>query len=66
MYHASRSPLKRVTCDSEKVDIVNSRVTRKLHKAVLHCQDPHDRPMMRAARPIDESFVHGEQPSANV
>ena len=49
MYHSSKNPLKKVTYDSEKVDIVKSKVQRKLHKALLRYHDPDNWPMIREA-----------------
>ncbi|MEO1201723.1 MAG: YgiQ family radical SAM protein, partial [Pseudomonadota bacterium] len=49
MYHSSKNPLRKVSYDSEKVDIVKSRVKRKLHKALLRYHDPHNWPMIREA-----------------
>jgi uncharacterized radical SAM protein YgiQ len=49
MYHTSKNPLKKVTYDSEEVDIVKSRVKRRLHKALLRYHDPDNWPMIREA-----------------
>jgi uncharacterized radical SAM protein YgiQ len=49
MYHTSKNPLRKVTYDSEKVDIVKSRVKRGLHKALLRYHDPDNWPMIREA-----------------
>ncbi|MDJ0813773.1 MAG: YgiQ family radical SAM protein [Woeseiaceae bacterium] len=49
MYHTSKNPLRKVTYDSEKVDIVKSRVKRTLHKALLRYHDPDNWPMIRKA-----------------
>jgi uncharacterized radical SAM protein YgiQ len=49
MYHTSKNPLQKVTYDSEKVDIVKSRVKRRLHKALLRYHDPDNWPMIREA-----------------
>ena len=49
MYHSSKNPLRKVTYDSEKVDIVKSRVKRTLHKALLRYHDPDNWPMIREA-----------------
>jgi uncharacterized radical SAM protein YgiQ len=49
MYHTSKNPLRKVTYDSEKVDIVKSRVKRSLHKALLRYHDPENWPMIRKA-----------------
>jgi uncharacterized radical SAM protein YgiQ len=47
MYHSSKNPLRKVTYDSEKVEIVKSRVKRRLHKALLRYHDPDNWPMIR-------------------
>ena len=49
MYHSSKNPLRRVKYDSEKVEIVKSRVKRRLHKALLRYHDPDNWPMIRDA-----------------
>ena len=49
MYHSSKNPLRKVTYDSDKVDIVKSRVKRRLHKALLRYHDPDNWPMIREA-----------------
>jgi uncharacterized radical SAM protein YgiQ len=49
MYHSSKNPLRKVTYDSEKVEIVKSRVKRRLHKALLRYHDPDNWPMIREA-----------------
>ncbi len=49
MYHTSKNPLRKVSYDSEKVDIVKSRVKRRLHKALLRYHDPDNWPMIREA-----------------
>ena len=49
MYHTAKNPLRKVTYDSEKVDIVKSRVKRSLHKALLRYHDPDNWPMIREA-----------------
>jgi uncharacterized radical SAM protein YgiQ len=49
MYHTSKNPLRKVTYDSDKVDIVKSRVKRRLHKALLRYHDPDNWPMIREA-----------------
>jgi uncharacterized radical SAM protein YgiQ len=49
MYHSSKNPLRKVSYDSEKVDIVKSRVKRRLHKALLRYHDPDNWPMIREA-----------------
>jgi len=49
MYHSSKNPLRKVTYDSEKVEIVKSKVRRRLHKALLRYHDPDNWPMIREA-----------------
>ena len=49
MYHSSKNPLRKVTYDSDKVDIVKSRVKRRLHKALLRYHDPDNWPLIREA-----------------
>ena len=49
MYHSSKNPLSKVTYDSEKVEIVKSKVKRRLHKALLRYHDPDNWPMIREA-----------------
>jgi uncharacterized radical SAM protein YgiQ len=49
MYHSSKNPLRKVTYDSEKVEIVKGRVKRRLHKALLRYHDPDNWPMIREA-----------------
>ena len=38
-----------MTYDSEKVEIVKSRVKRRLHKALLRYHDPDNWPLIREA-----------------
>ena len=49
MYHSSKNPLRKVTYDSEQVEIVKGRVKRRLHKALLRYHDPDNWPMIREA-----------------
>ncbi len=49
MYHSSRNPLKKVTRDSESVDIVRGERRRRLHKAFLRYHDPNNWPLLREA-----------------
>jgi uncharacterized radical SAM protein YgiQ len=49
MYHSSKNPLRKVTYDSEKVEIVKSSVKRRLHKALLRYHDPDNWPLIREA-----------------
>jgi uncharacterized radical SAM protein YgiQ len=49
MYHSSRNPLRRVTRDSESVDIVRGDRRRRLHKAFLRYHDANNWPLLRDA-----------------
>ena len=49
MYHTLRNPLRKVTRDSEKVDIVKGEKRRRLHKAFLRYHDPNNWPLLREA-----------------
>ena len=49
MYHSSRNPLRKVTRDSETVDIVRGDKRRRLHKAFLRYHDPNNWPLLREA-----------------
>lgn len=49
MYHTGKNPLKRITRDSESVDIAKSPDQRRLHKAFLRYHDPNNWPMLRTA-----------------
>ncbi|MDL5031529.1 YgiQ family radical SAM protein [Pelomonas sp. APW6] len=49
MYHSSKNPLKKVTRDSEAVDIVRGERRRRLHKAFLRYHDPNNWPLLREA-----------------
>jgi len=49
MYHTQRNPLRKITHDSEKVDIVKGEKRRRLHKAFLRYHDPNNWPMLREA-----------------
>ncbi len=49
MYHSSKNPLRKVTYNSEKVEIVKGRVKRRLHKALLRYHDPDNWPVIREA-----------------
>ena len=49
MYHSSKNPLRKVTYDSEEVEIVRDRVRRRLHKALLRYHDPDNWPTIREA-----------------
>lgn len=47
MYHSGRNPLRKVTRDSEGVDIVRGDRRRRLHKAFLRYHDPNNWPLLR-------------------
>jgi len=47
MYHSAKNPLRKVSYDSEKVEIVKSRIKRRLHKALLRYHDPDNWPLIR-------------------
>ncbi len=49
MYHSNRNPLKKITRDSERVDIVRGDRRRRLHKAFLRYHDPNNWPLLREA-----------------
>ena len=49
MYHSGRNPLRRVTRDSESVDIVRGDRRRRLHKAFLRYHDANNWPLLREA-----------------
>ncbi len=49
MYHTQRNPLRKITRDSEKVDIVRGERRRRLHKAFLRYHDPNNWPVLREA-----------------
>jgi len=49
MYHTTRNPLRKITRDSEKVDIVKGEKRRRLHKAFLRYHDPNNWPLLREA-----------------
>jgi radical SAM superfamily enzyme YgiQ (UPF0313 family) len=49
MYHTSKNPLRKVTRDSETVDIVRGDRRRRLHKAFLRYHDPNNWPLLREA-----------------
>jgi len=44
MYHSGRNPLRRISRDSERVDIVKGERRRRLHKAFLRYHDPNNWP----------------------
>ncbi|MBH2019892.1 MAG: DUF3362 domain-containing protein, partial [Burkholderiales bacterium] len=49
MYHSNKNPLRRVTRDSETVDIVRGEKRRRLHKAFLRYHDANNWPVLREA-----------------
>ncbi|MDB5871315.1 MAG: Radical [Ramlibacter sp.] len=49
MYHTSRNPLRKITRDSEGVDIVRGERRRRLHKAFLRYHDANNWPLLRDA-----------------
>jgi len=49
MYHTGKNPLRKVTNDSEEVDIVRTGRQRRLHKAFLRYHDAENWPMLRDA-----------------
>jgi hypothetical protein len=49
MYHSTRNPLRKITRDSEKVDVVKGDKRRRLHKAFLRYHDANNWPLLREA-----------------
>lgn len=49
MYHSNKNPLRKVTRDSESVDIVRGEKRRRLHKAFLRYHDANNWPLLREA-----------------
>jgi uncharacterized radical SAM protein YgiQ len=49
MYHTRKNPLRKITRDSESVDIVRGEKRRRLHKAFLRYHDPNNWPVLREA-----------------
>ncbi len=49
MYHSNRNPLRKITRDSETVDIVRGDKRRRLHKAFLRYHDANNWPLLRDA-----------------
>ena len=49
MYHTNKNPLRKVTRDSETVDIVRGDRRRRLHKAFLRYHDANNWPLLREA-----------------
>ncbi len=49
MYHSGRNPLRKITPQSESVDIVRGERRRRLHKAFLRYHDANNWPLLRDA-----------------
>jgi uncharacterized radical SAM protein YgiQ len=49
MYHSGKNPLRKITRDSETVDIVRGERRRRLHKAFLRYHDANNWPLLREA-----------------
>ncbi|MES2688414.1 MAG: YgiQ family radical SAM protein [Pseudomonadota bacterium] len=49
MYHTNKNPLRKITRDSESVDIVRGDKRRRLHKAFLRYHDANNWPLLREA-----------------
>jgi uncharacterized radical SAM protein YgiQ len=49
MYHSGKNPLRKITRDSEKVNVPKGLKVRRLHKAFLRYHDANNWPMLRAA-----------------
>ncbi|VTU36710.1 putative radical SAM protein YgiQ [Variovorax sp. PBS-H4] len=49
MYHTDRNPLRKITRESETVDIVRGDKRRRLHKAFLRYHDANNWPLLREA-----------------
>jgi hypothetical protein len=49
MYHTNKNPLRKITRDSEMVDIVRGDKRRRLHKAFLRYHDANNWPLLREA-----------------
>jgi uncharacterized radical SAM protein YgiQ len=49
MYHSNRNPLRKITRNSETVDIVKGERQRRLHKAFLRYHDANNWPLLRDA-----------------
>jgi uncharacterized radical SAM protein YgiQ len=49
MYHSNKNPLRKITRDSETVDIVRGDKRRRLHKAFLRYHDANHWPLLREA-----------------
>ena len=49
MYHTGKNPLRKITHESETVDVVRGERRRRLHKAFLRYHDPNNWPLLREA-----------------
>jgi uncharacterized radical SAM protein YgiQ len=49
MYHSQKNPLRKISRDSESVDIVKGDKRRRLHKAFLRYHDANNWPVLREA-----------------
>ncbi len=49
MYHTGKNPLRKITRESETVDIVRGERRRRLHKAFLRYHDANNWPLLREA-----------------
>ncbi|MFZ2738420.1 MAG: YgiQ family radical SAM protein [Burkholderiaceae bacterium] len=49
MYHSNKNPLRKISRDSESVDIVRGDKRRRLHKAFLRYHDANNWPLLREA-----------------
>lgn len=49
MYHTNKNPLRKITRESEEVDIVRGDKRRRLHKAFLRYHDANNWPLLRDA-----------------
>jgi uncharacterized radical SAM protein YgiQ len=49
MYHSGKNPLRRITRDSETVDVPKGLRVRRLHKAFLRYHDANNWPVLREA-----------------
>jgi hypothetical protein len=49
MYHSNRNPLRKITRESETVDVVRGDKRRRLHKAFLRYHDANNWPLLREA-----------------
>ena len=54
MYHTLRNPLRKITPDSERVDVVKGERRRRLHKAFLRYHDANNWPILRELDVLDD------------